>query len=69
MVASPDVERCRELFASDWRSGLDADQLAAAEAAAAVVIDPSAAETTCPACLTTFKTGPTECPDCGLCIG
>ena len=69
MVASPDVERCQEVFAHDWRSGLDDEQLAAAQAAADIVIDPSAAETTCPACLTKFATGPTECPDCGLCIG
>ena len=69
MVASRDVERCQEVFAHDWQAGLDADQLAAAQAAADIVIDPSAPETTCPACMTTFKTGPTECPECGLCIG
>ena len=69
VVASRDVDRCREIFDADWRSGLDAEQLAAADAAARIVIDPDAAETTCPACLTTFATGPTTCPDCGLAVG
>ena len=68
-VASQDVERCLELFDAQWKAGLDDDQLAAARAAAKIVIDPNAPETPCPACLTTFATGPTECPDCGLCIG
>ena len=68
-VASHDVERCREIFATEWRDGLDPEQLEAAERAAAIVIDPEAPETTCPACLTTFATGPTACPDCGLTIG
>jgi hypothetical protein len=69
VVASRDVERCREIFDADWRSGLDPDQLAAADAASRIVIDPEAAETTCPACLTTFATGPQTCPECGLTIG
>ena len=68
-VASRDVERCREIFDLDWRSGLDPDQLAAADAASRIVIDPDAAETTCPACLTKFATGPMTCPECGLTIG
>ena len=53
MVASTDAERFRSFYEADWRAGLDADQLAAADAAHAVVIDPDAPETTCPACLTT----------------
>jgi hypothetical protein len=57
------------LMHTDWRDNLDPEQLAAVDAASAIVIDPSAPETTCPACLTTFKTGPSTCPDCGLCIG
>ena len=69
VVTSDDAPRCVELFDAQWKSGLDAEQLEAARAAAEIVIDPDAAETTCPACLTKFPTGPTECPDCGLCIG
>ena len=68
-VASTDARKSLEIFAEQWTSGLDEEQLAAARAAADIVIDPEAAETTCPACLTTFATGPAECPDCGLCLG
>lgn len=68
-VASRDVAGCLEIFQNDWRSDLDPEQRAAADAAERIVIDPEAAETTCPACLTTFATGPSECPECGLCIG
>jgi hypothetical protein len=63
------VESCREVFERDWRSDLDPEQMAAADAASRIVIDPEAPETTCPACLTTFETGPTTCPECGLTIG
>lgn len=56
------------VFDEDWRRGLSDEQIAALEAASAIVIDPDAPETTCPACLTTFATGPVECPDCGLAI-
>lgn len=48
---------------------MDEEQMIAAAQASQVVIDPNAAETTCPACLTTFATGPSACPDCGLVIG
>jgi len=68
-VASTEVDRCREIFADDWRSNLDDEQRAAVDAANDIIIDPDAPETTCPACLTKFATGPTECPDCGLVIG
>ena len=68
-VAPHDVTACLEVFRNDWRSGLDPEQIAAADAADAITIDPDAPETTCPACLTRFATGPTECPECGLCIG
>jgi len=45
-----------------WYQGAsDAERLAAQS-----VIDHNAAEMTCPACGTTFATGPSECPDCGL---
>ena len=65
-VARGDAQAAAEVFDRDWRSGLDAEQLAALDAAARIVIDPEAPETTCPACLTTFATGPTVCPECGL---
>ncbi len=68
-MASHDVARCQEIFSDEWVSGLDEGQREAAAAAADIVIDPSAPETTCPACLTKFATGPSECPECGLCIG
>jgi hypothetical protein len=68
-VASSEVENSLKVFAEDWHSGLDAAQRMAAEASASIVIDPDAAETTCPACMTTFATGPEFCPDCGLCVG
>jgi len=68
-VAPHNVSACLDVFRNDWRSGLDPEQLEAANAADAITIDPDAAEQTCPACLTRFATGPTECPECGLCIG
>lgn len=68
-VASTDVPASFTALSDDWKSALDPAQQAAAEAASNIVIDPDAPETTCPACLTTFTTGPQECPDCGLCIG
>jgi hypothetical protein len=68
-VAPEDAPVAAELFDRDWRSGLDAAQIAALEAASSIVIDPDAPETTCPACLTTFATGPVKCPECGLGLG
>ena len=69
VVAREDAPAAFAVFDSDWRKGLSQEQVAALDAAASIVIDPDAAETTCPACLTTFATGPTECPDCGLALG
>jgi hypothetical protein len=68
-VAPEDAPVAAELFDRDWRSGLDAEQIAALDAASRIVIDPDAPETTCPACLTTFATGPVTCPECGLGLG
>lgn len=68
-VAREDARAASEVFDRDWRASLDEEQIAALEAASDIVIDPDAAEITCPACLTTFATGPTACPGCGLCIG
>ena len=45
-----------------WRDGLDEDQQAIADG----VLDFNAEEMTCPACLTSFATGPEACPECGL---
>jgi len=45
--------------------GLTQDERAAAD----IVLDFDAEEMTCPACLTTFATGPDRCPDCGLSFG
>jgi|GEM_PF-773587 len=68
-VAADDLRAAMEVIDGDWRAGLDPHQIEALERAAHIVIDPEAAETTCPACLATFATGPSECPDCGLRIG
>ena len=53
------------LMEARWSSGLsEAEQLSAE-----IVVDHDAAEMQCPACLTTFATGPKECPECGLFLG
>jgi hypothetical protein len=69
VVAREDAPHAFAVFDSEWKRGLTGEQIAALEAASEVVIDPDAPETTCPACLTTFATGPGECPDCGLALG
>jgi hypothetical protein len=69
VVAREDAAAARAVFDQDWRRGLSEEQVAALEAASEIVLDPDAAEMTCPACLTTFATGPNDCPDCGLTIG
>ena len=48
-----------------WREHLDEH----AQEAAELVIDFREDSMTCPACLTAFATGPTECPECGLFLG
>jgi hypothetical protein len=68
-VAREDAAAAFAVFDQEWRRGLSPEQIAALDAAAHIVLDPDAAETTCPACLTTFATGPSQCPDCGLTIG
>lgn len=68
-VAPTDVQAAAEIFNRDWRANLDAEQIAALDAASHIIIDPDAPETTCPACLTTFATGPSSCPECGLGLG
>ena len=64
-VASHDVDRARTTLETSWMAHLDE----AEREAASIVIDFGADEMTCPACLTSFATGPRECPDCGLFLG
>ncbi|HYC53952.1 MAG TPA: hypothetical protein VEL28_03340 [Candidatus Binatia bacterium] len=68
-VARDDAPAAYAVFDQDWRKGLSPEQIEALEAASGIVLDPDAPETTCPACLTTFATGPKSCPDCGLSLG
>ena len=69
VVARESVADALAVFDAEWKRGLSEEQIAALEASAGIVLDPEAPETTCPACLTTFATGPAECPDCGLSLG
>jgi hypothetical protein len=69
VVAKEHAAAAFSVFDSDWKRGLTDEQAAALEAASAIVLDPDSPETTCPACLTTFATGPAACPDCGLGLG
>ena len=64
-VANSDVEIAKELMDRAWREHLDEH----AQEAAELVIDFREDSMTCPACLTAFATGPTECPECGLFLG
>jgi hypothetical protein len=68
-VAREDAAAAMAVFDQVWKRGLSDEQIAALEAASQIVLDPNALEMTCPACLTTFATGPAECPDCGLALG
>ena len=54
------------IIEAQWAEGLSEEEARAAE----MVVDFDAEETTCPACMTTFKTtGTTRCPECGLNFG
>ena len=64
-VADHEAASARTIMDDVWRQHLDDD----AQQAAELVIDFRAETMTCPACLTTFPTGPVECPDCGLHLG
>ena len=59
------MQQAIQVLEAEWKNGLSEQQVAAANS----VVDFSAEEMTCPACLTTFSTGPEECPDCGLFLG
>ena len=54
-----------QLLEERWRDLLEGEQGTSAD----IVLDFSSEEMTCPACLTTFPTGPEECPSCGLFLG
>ena len=64
-VAGQDVESALVIIESRWRSLLEGEQAASAD----IVLDFSAEQMTCPACLESFSTGPEECPSCGLYLG
>ena len=64
-VASQDEPQAKATLDAAWLNHLDAAERDAAN----IVLDFGADEMTCPACLTTFATGPKECPDCGLFLG
>jgi rubrerythrin len=64
-VASQDAAQGKQVLQQRWLSSLSDVE----RAAAAAVVDHSAAEITCPACGTRFASGPDECPDCGLYLG
>jgi DNA-directed RNA polymerase subunit RPC12/RpoP len=49
---------------TDWEERASEEERCAAEA----LIDHNAEQITCPACGTTFPTGPAECPECGLAL-
>ena len=65
-VASTKLERARAVLQDYHDQGLTEEQKRVAD----IVLDFDAEEMTCPACLTTFPSGPppgpSRCPDCGL---
>jgi rubrerythrin len=67
-VASGDAERAQGVLREFHNRGLSEAERAAAD----LVVDFDADETTCPACLTTFATANAadgKCPACGLRFG
>ena len=67
-VAASQIERAKVVLQEFHDTGLTNAERAAAD----LVVDFEAEETTCPACLTTFSTagaGDGRCPDCGLFLG
>jgi len=54
-----------EVIQDQWKAGLSPEEAAAAE----LVVDLDAEETTCPACLTAFRPDVLACPGCGLRFG
>ncbi len=63
-IPQEDLDKAREHLGAQW-----AKTSAGHPDAHENVLDFSQPTMTCPACLTTFDTGPEECPDCGLYIG
>lgn len=64
-VASTQVQAAMAQREAWFNQGLTPAQIAQAN----IVVDHSAAQNTCPACLHVFETGPRHCPDCGLFLG
>jgi len=64
-VASQDIDSARLTLETNWMANLDD----AEREVCSIVLDFGAEQMTCPACLTSFATGPRECPDCGLFLG
>ncbi len=64
-VASEDLADSAELLQDNWKTGLSPEEVAAAE----MVVDFDAEQTTCPACMTIFTPDAPMCPGCGLRFG
>lgn len=64
-VASEHADEVKGILEKRWRDSLEDSQVEAAD----IILDFGAEEMTCPACLTSFATGPKECPECGLFLG
>ncbi|MCA8981916.1 MAG: hypothetical protein H6831_16265 [Planctomycetes bacterium] len=64
-VAGEDRLEAARAVDDHWARDLSDAERAATE----MVIDLDADEATCPACMTTFKTGIDRCPGCGLRLG
>jgi hypothetical protein len=66
LVTLPEnLDAARSALEAHWNDDLDDD----AKAAVSTVVDLDAAEATCPACMNTFPTDATRCPECGLNFG
>jgi len=64
-VASVDLADGAAIIEAQWAEGLSEEEARAAE----MVVDFDAEETTCPACMTTFRPDAPMCPGCGLRFG
>lgn len=65
-VASEDVEAAARVVNRQWGSELSDTE----RNSAGLTVDLDAEETTCPACMATFRPADAEgrCPDCGLAL-
>ncbi|HED65885.1 MAG TPA: hypothetical protein ENJ09_10065 [Planctomycetes bacterium] len=64
-VASEEAEAAQRAIDEHWKSGLDEQARAAADAS----IDLDAEVWNCPACTAAFPRGSARCPECGLRFG